>query len=323
MKKYCIILLGSLFLLGCLEDRPTPSLLKSLLNISNEPPGENCEAGGLRIEVWVDENENDTLELSEIIDTEFICDGKDGTDGVDGHDGGIGTDGLISLIATSPESPGSNCENSGIKIESGVDSNANGMLDEDEVSSTSYVCDGSITGILINRLTVEPAGDNCEFGGKKVESGNDQNGDHTLNENEITSILYLCDDGNVSPEENDDILFPETGLYGLNLLDPKKTSYAGRLFSLNAQLPQGKNLKVKLSGVRYFYEGTSKAGWFVTTFNDADSSQVWESKGPIYADVQITFVEAGQSPRGGYTLEVKVWENSDSEATWSKTIHID
>lgn len=38
----------------------------------------------------------------------------------------------------------------------------------------------------------EPAGDNCEHGGQKVEAGVDHNGDGELAENEVDEVAYVC-----------------------------------------------------------------------------------------------------------------------------------
>jgi hypothetical protein len=48
-----------------------------------------------------------------------------------------------SLITTSDEPAGSNCKFGGKAVKSGVDKDGNGVLDSDEVSATSYVCDGA------------------------------------------------------------------------------------------------------------------------------------------------------------------------------------
>ncbi|MGE5180792.1 MAG: hypothetical protein ACM31C_01960 [Acidobacteriota bacterium] len=40
------------------------------------------------------------------------------------------------LVATATEPPGANCANGGIAIETGRDTNGNGMLDGDEVTQT-------------------------------------------------------------------------------------------------------------------------------------------------------------------------------------------
>ncbi|MFL2623782.1 MAG: hypothetical protein ACJ0P6_04710 [Flavobacteriaceae bacterium] len=85
--------------------------------------------------------------------------GADGQDGVDGQDGAVGATGptgpqgpagndgevaVKTLINTSDEAAGDNCANGGVKIEVGEDTNADGILDNDEVddSLTRFVCNG-------------------------------------------------------------------------------------------------------------------------------------------------------------------------------------
>jgi hypothetical protein len=57
--------------------------------------------------------------------------------------GGSGTNGFNALVRTSAESSGTNCSVGGIKIESGQDTNNNSILDNQEIISTRYVCNGS------------------------------------------------------------------------------------------------------------------------------------------------------------------------------------
>jgi hypothetical protein len=65
-----------------------------------------------------------------------------GATGVQGIQGIAGTNGLNALIKTTIEAAGSNCTNGGTKIETGLDANANGVLENSEVntSQTQYVC---------------------------------------------------------------------------------------------------------------------------------------------------------------------------------------
>jgi len=74
------------------------------------------------------------------------CEGDDGQDGAPGADG---TDGLTSLL-TQAELPAgdSNCSTGGVRVDSGLDDNRNGELDEDEIDDTSYVCNGADGGAL-------------------------------------------------------------------------------------------------------------------------------------------------------------------------------
>jgi hypothetical protein len=74
--------------------------------------------------------------------------GIQGETGPQGEQGPAGEDGEVAvktLINTSDEAAGDNCANGGIKIEVGEDTNADGILDIDEVdeSLTRYVCNGA------------------------------------------------------------------------------------------------------------------------------------------------------------------------------------
>lgn len=119
-------------------------------------------------------------------------DGEDGKDGINGTDG---TGSTPVLLNTSMEGPGSNCTDGGSRIDSGLDTNLNGILDPAETQNTSYVCHGSdgsdgLTALI--STTTEPAGTNCPAGGHKVESGLDVNGNDFLDAGEILATSYIC-----------------------------------------------------------------------------------------------------------------------------------
>ena len=100
---------------------------------SEELPGSNCEYGGIKIEVGIDNNGNGTLEDGEVLtqQTKYACNGADGDNGAD------------ALVKVSDEPKGDNCKNNdGIKIEIGIDTDGDGELDENEVTDTKYVCGG-------------------------------------------------------------------------------------------------------------------------------------------------------------------------------------
>ena len=101
--------------------------------ISEESAGGACTYGGVKIEVGIDENGSGTLDEGEIDDsqTKYVCKGADGADGKN------------ALAKVSDEPKGDNCPNStGIKIETGIDTNGNGELDAGEVADTQYICNG-------------------------------------------------------------------------------------------------------------------------------------------------------------------------------------
>jgi len=68
--------------------------------------------------------------------------GPQGIPGVPGDDGGTG---VKSLINTTEETAGPNCDEGGTRIEVGIDTNNNNILDPDEIdaSLTRYICNGN------------------------------------------------------------------------------------------------------------------------------------------------------------------------------------
>ncbi|WP_224249812.1 DUF7151 family protein [Hyalangium gracile] len=115
--------------------------------------------------------------------------------GSTGADGSDGQSGLNSLMRSEQEPPGPHCVNGGIRVKSGLDTNNNRNLDDGEVTSTAYVCNGSTggeTSRALVRLDPEQAGANCAQGGTRVSSGLDGNGNGTLDSGEVTSTSYIC-----------------------------------------------------------------------------------------------------------------------------------
>lgn len=108
-----------------------------------------------------------------------------------------GPAGANALTNIGPESAGANCPYGGTRVQVGLDKNGNGTLDADEVSGTSYVCNGQGSNSLV-RTTVEPGGTNCQFGGVKIDSGLDKNNNGKLDDTEVdpNGTTYVC---NLSP----------------------------------------------------------------------------------------------------------------------------
>jgi len=211
--------------------------LNSLVNITNEPSGDSCENGGIKVEVGIDNNANGILDSNEILSTSYICNGVDGNtsltsvttelagdncanggvkidSGVDTNSNGTldsteitttafvcnGVDGNNGLIKTTNEAAGMNCENGGVKIDSGIDTNGNGTLDDDEITATAYVCNGVDGNNSLTKITNEATGANCENGGLKIDTGVDANSNGVLDDDEIRATAYTCNgiDGNIS-----------------------------------------------------------------------------------------------------------------------------
>jgi hypothetical protein len=191
--KNALIVLLTIFFLGCEGDQGAigatgaagASGLNSLVNTTLESSGDNCENGGIKVDVGIDNNSNGVLDSNEILSTNYVCHGVDGN---------------TSLTSVTTEPAGDNCENGGVKIDSGLDTDGNGTLDDTEITATAYVCHGIDGNNSLTKITNEAAGDNCETGGVKIDSGIDTNGDGTLNADEIIATAYACNglDGNIS-----------------------------------------------------------------------------------------------------------------------------
>ncbi|MBT4525917.1 MAG: hypothetical protein HOC24_05140 [Deltaproteobacteria bacterium] len=110
-------------------------------------------------------------------------------------------DNYNSLIVVTDETPGDNCTNGGKKIETGLDNGdgagiaLDGILHPDEVDTEDFVCDGGVgTNANLVTITIEPPGSNCEFGGQRIDTGFDEDGDTVLDESEIVgSPSFICD----------------------------------------------------------------------------------------------------------------------------------
>lgn len=85
--------------------------------------------------------------------------GPAGSPGIAGTNGINGSNGQNSLVKTSAESAGVNCAAGGVKLEYGLDANANGTLDVSEINAslTKFICNGA-TGATGNQGPAGAAG---------------------------------------------------------------------------------------------------------------------------------------------------------------------
>ena len=154
--------------------------LSSIVQTSEEPAGTNCPTGGTKLETGQDTDGDGVLSGAEIAQTIYVCNGDEGATGNQ------------TLLAITDEPAGANCVAGGKKIDYGVDDNANGTLEPEEVDGTAYTCDGPDgLGSLI-AMTTEPPGANCGLGGTKITSGIDDNEDGTLDPGEVDATSYVC-----------------------------------------------------------------------------------------------------------------------------------
>lgn len=153
----------------------------SLLDMSNEPEGAECAAGGQKLTSGLDFNRNGTLDIDEVIQTKYICNG-------------VSPVVHPSLVKTENVGPGEFCANGGVKISSGLDVNEDGLLSEGEITGNAYICHGEDGENSLSLVAVEEeaVGANCSAGGNKVTSGQDLNADGTLQAEEVADVNYIC-----------------------------------------------------------------------------------------------------------------------------------
>lgn len=153
------------------------------VSVATEPAGSACPAGGYKVTAWYDANANGQPDEGETASTGFVCHGA------------AGADGAKSLVRTQPEPAGTRCGAGGTRVDAGLDTNRNGTLDDAEVGSTSYVCNGSAGAPAVASLfalAAEPAGALCAQGGTRVQAGSDRNGNGTLDADEVSGSSVVC-----------------------------------------------------------------------------------------------------------------------------------
>ena len=99
---------------------------------------------------------------------------------------------VSTYVNTSAFAQSAQCPDGGVDIESGIDRNANGTLDADEVTETRTVCNGAQGAAGLVTTAIEPAGMACPGGGVRIDAGTDANGDGALAPDELASTQVVC-----------------------------------------------------------------------------------------------------------------------------------
>jgi MYXO-CTERM domain-containing protein len=114
-----------------------PDGYQTVVNVTDEAPGDNCPAGGKRIDVGADENRDGELDTGEIDQTTYVCNG------------------YASLTETTEIAPGAACQNGGTLMEIGLDEDGDGVLSPREVQTHEVICNE------VAPTTVAPEGGSC------------------------------------------------------------------------------------------------------------------------------------------------------------------
>lgn len=236
---------------GCGGDESNDAPASSpLLETTPLDPGEECDAGGQRVRAGSDRNGDAKLQDSEVTDELVICNGapgadgadglpgpqgrdgqdgkngKDGQDGDQGEKGDTGAQGTSSLLKLTPVAAGAPCCAGGVRLETGLDTNGNGVLDPSEVDATQtqHVCNAAPDGVTYCKhlfVTAETyTGDLGGVTGADAKCNSDAN---KPNDSNYKALLVdgsarractspHCSDGGLD-EHLDWVLTPNTGYY--------------------------------------------------------------------------------------------------------------
>jgi hypothetical protein len=186
--KYGLLVVSALFIASCgggggATNSPSAQQLSVAARTLASVPVGSCPNGGITVVSGIDINGNGVLDTSEGNNAQYVCNGVDGVDG------------FTSLVSITAEVAGANCSDGGSKVSAGLDLNSNSTLDAIEVTSNSYICNGTnvtngSTSLL--KIVIEPVGANCADGGNKITSGLDSNANSLLDSAEVTSTAYVC-----------------------------------------------------------------------------------------------------------------------------------
>lgn len=125
----------NLFLVAILASVATINAQTGNVGINTQQPTETLDVNGtLRVRALSDGSSSAAYD-------QVLVMKADGTIGKASRSGMVSS-AVNALVKTSVELPGINCSTGGLKVESGQDTNANGLLDLSEITSTRYVCNG-------------------------------------------------------------------------------------------------------------------------------------------------------------------------------------
>jgi DNA-binding beta-propeller fold protein YncE len=180
---------------GSDDDDGSPAAPATLLGFEGEPAGDNCESGGTRVNAGPDDNRNGTLESEEVESTTYVCNGEPGPQGEDGEPGDEGPKGDPGDEGPKgdpgDEGPKGDPGDEGPKGDPGDEGPKGDPGDEGPKGDPGDPGEDGLNTLIAT--SSEAPGENCEFGGTRVDSGLDADDDAELDVEEIASTGYVCD----------------------------------------------------------------------------------------------------------------------------------
>jgi hypothetical protein len=123
------------------------------------------------------------------------------------------------------------------------------------------------------------------------------------------------------------IKYPESGKFGVNILDRNKTVYPAGNYSMKAILPEGTNLKVKIIDRDHWaYPAFQvETGWNPSSWNSIDNSRAFTStrSGDIDFEIRLMKIENTSEYTYPNKIDIEVYEDGVDVPTWVKEIKIE
>lgn len=197
----------SKFVIACNSDSNAHAGLEVIYTVS-ESDKNKCPAGGKNIVIGWDENEDEKLQSSEISYDMTVCN--------------VQFSGVGEIINIVSNAKAEECDKGGLKVDSGVDQNANGQLELSEIKNSRLICSSMPVSMEIahirddiasllssDEILLESEVDaRCLHGGKAHYFWFDDNADGEGSLGEIASVVFACNPNNpprIAIEGNDDV----------------------------------------------------------------------------------------------------------------------
>ncbi len=127
------------------------------------------------------------------------------------------------------------------------------------------------------------------------------------------AFFYSC-----KKDQPEEIIYPETGLFGINILDKTNVSYTPAQSSFTAEVLNGAKLKIVITAQNegiWYYRLNSINNWTITTFEKESKSQIFKAlSNNQKCDLSIRF-ETG-------SFKIDYYEMGDSLISYTKTIQV-
>jgi hypothetical protein len=114
------------------------------------------------------------------------------------------------------------------------------------------------------------------------------------------------------------IIYPDSGAYGINVLDTGNAINGGNDFSFSAKIPEKGSLVVRItktSGGNWYVDQSSTSYWVISTYDPVTKSQTFSTSTVSQtSDVKIE-IQSG-------TYQLEFYENDSSNPTFTYVLDV-